>query len=81
VLGWRDTRSKAGRGRVVLCYLEDSGVIDLNPTWGIPRPKQEVRQARVLGEQASGHTSLQTASVYVSLARELMDQQLQANAL
>jgi hypothetical protein len=28
-----------------------------------------------------GHTSLQTTSVYVFLARDLMDQQLQANAL
>jgi len=32
-------------------------------------------------QEALGHTSLQTTSVYVSLARELMDQQLQANAL
>ena len=32
-------------------------------------------------QEALGHTSLQTTSLYVSLARELMDQQLQANAL
>ncbi len=32
-------------------------------------------------QEALGHTSLQTTSVYVSLARELMDEQLQANAL
>jgi site-specific recombinase XerD len=32
-------------------------------------------------QEALGHTSLQTTSVYVFLARELMDQQLQANAL
>ncbi len=32
-------------------------------------------------QEALGHTSLQTTSVYVSLAREVMDQQLQANAL
>ena len=32
-------------------------------------------------QEALGHTSLQTTSVYVSLARELMDRQLQANAL
>jgi site-specific recombinase XerD len=35
---------------------------------------------RVIRE-ALGHTSLQTTSVYVSLAREVMDQALQANAL
>ena len=32
-------------------------------------------------QEALGHTSLQTTSIYVSLARDLMDQQLQANAL
>ena len=32
-------------------------------------------------QEALGHTSLQTTSRYISLARELMDQQLQANAL
>lgn len=32
-------------------------------------------------QEALGHTSLQTTSRYVSLARELMDEQLQANAL
>jgi site-specific recombinase XerD len=32
-------------------------------------------------QEALGHTSLQTTSVYASLAREVMDQQLQANAL
>jgi len=32
-------------------------------------------------QEALGHTSLQTTSLYVSLARDLMDQQLQANAL
>ncbi len=32
-------------------------------------------------QEALGHTSLQTTSLYVSLARNLMDQQLQANAL
>jgi len=32
-------------------------------------------------QEALGHSSLQTTSVYVSLARELMDQQLQENAL
>jgi site-specific recombinase XerD len=32
-------------------------------------------------QEALGHSSLQTTSRYVSLARELMDQQLEANAL
>ncbi len=32
-------------------------------------------------QEALGHTPLQTTSVYVSLARELMDEQLEANAL
>jgi integrase/recombinase XerD len=32
-------------------------------------------------QEALGHSSLQTTSVYVSLARDLMDQLLQANAL
>ena len=32
-------------------------------------------------QEALGHTSLQTTSRYISLAREVMDQQLQANAL
>jgi len=32
-------------------------------------------------QEALGHTSLQTTSRYISLARELMDEQLQANAL
>lgn len=32
-------------------------------------------------QEALGHSSLQTTSLYVSLARELMDEQLQANAL
>ena len=32
-------------------------------------------------QEALGHTSLQTTSLYVALARDLMDQQLQANAL
>jgi site-specific recombinase XerD len=32
-------------------------------------------------QEALGHSSLQTTSCYVSLARELMDQQLEANAL
>jgi site-specific recombinase XerD len=32
-------------------------------------------------QEALGHTWLQTTSVYVSLARDLMYQQLQANAL
>lgn len=32
-------------------------------------------------QEALGHTSLQTTSRYVSLARDLMDEQLQANAL
>jgi site-specific recombinase XerD len=32
-------------------------------------------------QEALGHSSLQTTSRYVALARELMDQQLEANAL
>jgi len=32
-------------------------------------------------QAALGHTSLQTTSLYVSLACDLMDRQLQANAL
>jgi site-specific recombinase XerD len=42
-----------------------------------------VRKGTNLGvvQEALGHTSLQTTSLYVSLARELMDQQLEANAL
>jgi site-specific recombinase XerD len=32
-------------------------------------------------QEALGHSSLQTTSRYVSLARELMDEQLEANAL
>jgi integrase/recombinase XerD len=32
-------------------YLQDSGIIDQNPACGLPRPKQEVRQARVLTRQ------------------------------
>jgi len=32
-------------------------------------------------QEALGHTWLQATSAYVSLARELLDQQLQANAL
>lgn len=31
-------------------YLEDAGVIDRSPATGIPRPKQDVRQPRVLAE-------------------------------
>jgi site-specific recombinase XerD len=34
-----------------LAFLEDSGIIDRNPASGIARPKQEVRQARVLTRQ------------------------------
>jgi site-specific recombinase XerD len=32
-------------------------------------------------QEALGHSSLQTTSRYVSLARELMDEQLEADAL
>ena len=31
--------------------------------------------------QALGHSSLKTTSIYVELAREVMDRELQANAL
>jgi integrase len=43
-------------------------------------PARKGTSLRVV-QEALGHTSLRTTSVYVSLARELMDQQLQANAL
>jgi len=34
-----------------------------------------------VAQEALGHTSLQTTSVRISLARDLMDEKLQANAL
>ena len=53
-----DRRGRAGATRArnlaavksFFCYLEDAGIIDLNPAKRIPWPKQEMREPKVLAE-------------------------------
>ena len=70
--------------RIVKKYMERAGISrasvhTLRHTFATHMVRKGTN-LRVI-QEALGHTSLQTTSVYVSLARELMDQQLQANAL
>jgi site-specific recombinase XerD len=83
--------SKGGGGltsraiqRTIKKYMSKAGITDasvhtLRHTF-VTHMVRKGTNLRVV-QEALGHTSLQTTSVYVSLARELMDQQLQANAL
>lgn len=70
--------------RIVKKYMERAGISGasvhtLRHTFATHMVR-EGTNLRVI-QEAPGHASLQTTSLYVSLARDLMDQQLQANAL
>jgi len=70
--------------RIVKRYMERAGISrasvhTLRHTFATHMVRKGTN-LRVI-QEALGHTSLQTTSLYVSLARDLMDQQLQANAL
>lgn len=83
--------SKSGTGlsgraiqRIVKKYMASAGIKNasvhaLRHTFATHMVRKGTNLRVIQG--ALGHTSLQTTSVYVSLARDLMDQQLQANAL
>jgi integrase/recombinase XerC len=83
--------SRGGRGltsraiqRTIKKYMSKAGITDasvhtLRHTFATHMVRKGTN-LRVV-QEALGHSSLQTTSVHVSLARELMDQQLQANAL
>ncbi len=59
--------------------IENASVHTLRHTFGTHMVKKGTN-LRVV-QEAMGHTDLKTTSVYVHLARDLMDEQLQANAL
>jgi len=59
--------------------IENASVHTLRHTFGTHMVKKGTN-LRVV-QEAMGHSDLKTTSVYVHLARELMDEQLQANAL
>lgn len=83
------TKFKCGIGprsieNVVAKYLEEAGIRDasvhsLRHTFGTHTVKRGT-QLRVV-QEALGHASLKTTSLYVQLAREDMDRQLQEHAL
>jgi hypothetical protein len=50
-------------------------------TWGVAKVCRRAWVEAPGVRQALGHESLATTSVYVGLAREVMDQELQRNAL
>ncbi len=69
---------------VVKKYLKEAGIENasvhtLRHTFGTHQVKKGTN-LRVV-QEAMGHADLKTTSVYVHLARDLMDEQLQANAL
>jgi len=69
---------------IVSKYLKDAGiegasVHTLRHTFGTHQVRKGTN-LRVV-QEAMGHTDLKTTSRYIHLARELMDEQLQANAL
>jgi integrase/recombinase XerC len=77
-LGTRSIRTIVGK------YLKEAGIAGAS-THALPHTfaTHHVRKGTKLDvvRQALGHESLATTSVYVGLAREVMDQELQRNAL
>jgi site-specific recombinase XerD len=59
--------------------IRDASVHTLRHTFGTHQVKKGTN-LRVV-QEAMGHADLKTTSIYVHLAREQMDEQLQANAL
>jgi site-specific recombinase XerD len=75
-----------GIEKMVEKYLKEAGITNtsvhtLRHTFAIHTTIKKGTKLEVVRQALGGHESLETTSIYVHLAREMMDKELQENAL